>query len=119
MLHHRAVPTNAENGGDNSYTRSPWGAQMKQLIAPTSTPDVLSKVGLILALDLLWLLWNACLVIKSLSLGTSCGKPKYAYIELLKNLAVHHFLIEIILKILLGYFTSSRKIYRCKIFLKR
>ena len=31
MLHHRADPTNAMIGGDNSQTRSPWGVQVKQL----------------------------------------------------------------------------------------
>ena len=31
MLHHRADPTNAMIGGDNSQTRSPWAVQVKQL----------------------------------------------------------------------------------------
>ena len=75
MLHHRADPTNAMIGCDNSQTRSPWGVQVKQLtkicwhlIAAPSTPDFTGKVGLNLAI---------CLVTSCCGHQTACWRPAY------------------------------------------
>ena len=41
MLHHRADPTNAMIGGDNSQTRSPWGSTGEATDQDMLAPDLL------------------------------------------------------------------------------